>query len=41
VKIPPRPDNTLQEDGFSLSLVLVASQILLLGGLVSIDPAMA
>ena len=37
----PRPDSTHQENGFSLSLMLVASLTLLLGGLVSILPAMA
>lgn len=37
MKIPPRPDSSHQEDGFSLSLVLVASLMVLLGGLMLVD----
>ena len=34
-----RPNNSHQEDGFSLSLVLVASLMVLLGGLMLVDRA--
>ena len=39
MKIPPRPDSRHQEDGFSLPLVLVASLMVLLGGLMLADRA--
>ena len=39
MKIRPRPDSRHQEDGFSLTLVLVASLMVLLGGLMLVDRA--
>ena len=39
MKIRPRPDSRHQEDGFSLTLVVLASLMVLLGGLMLVDRA--